>query len=35
LYLNFSKFVRARWAIDKTGNIASANRNWPGLRDGG
>lgn len=34
LYLNFSKFVRARWALDKDGNIASADRNWPGLRDG-
>jgi len=34
LYLNFSKFVRARWAIDKAGNIAKADANWPGLRDG-
>ena len=34
LYLNFSKFVRARWAVDKSGNIAKANQNWPGLRDG-
>ncbi|MDH3738715.1 MAG: YHS domain-containing protein [Alphaproteobacteria bacterium] len=35
LYLNFSKFVRARWAIDKSGNIAKGDANWPGLRDGG
>ena len=34
LYLSYSKFVRARWAIDKPGNIAKANQNWPGLRDG-
>ncbi len=34
LYLNFSKFVRARWAVDKSGNIAKADKNWPGLRDG-
>ena len=34
LYLNYSKFVRARWAIDKPGNIAKANQYWPGLRDG-
>jgi YHS domain-containing protein len=33
LYLNFSKFVRTRWAIDKSGNIAKADVNWPGLRD--
>ncbi len=34
LYLNFSKFVRARWAIDKSGNIAKGDVNWPVLRDG-
>lgn len=34
LYLNFSKFVRARWALDKSGNIVKADKNWPGLRDG-
>ncbi len=34
LYLNYSKFVRARWAVDKSGNIAKANKNWPSLRDG-
>jgi len=26
--------VRARWAIDKSGNIVKEDRNWPGLRDG-
>ena len=34
LYLNFSKFVRARWALDKSGNIATGDQNWPDLRDG-
>lgn len=34
LYLNYSKIVRARWALDKSGNIEAANQNWPGLRDG-
>ena len=34
LYLNYSKLVRARWALDKAGNIEAADRNWPGLRDG-
>ena len=33
LYLNYSKLVRARWALDKDGNIAKATANWPGLRD--
>jgi len=33
LYLNYSKFVRARWALDKDGNIAQADTNWPQLRD--
>ena len=32
LYLNNSKFIRARWALDKDGNIAAADANWPGLR---
>jgi len=35
LYLNFSKVVRARWALDKSGNIEAADRNWPGLRTDG
>jgi len=34
LYLNYSKTLRAQWALDKDGNIAAAARNWPGLRDG-
>lgn len=34
LYLNYSKIVRARWALDKSGNIEAANQNGPGLRDG-
>ena len=34
LYLNYSKLVRARWALDKDGNIETADKNWPGLRDG-
>jgi YHS domain-containing protein len=33
LYLNFSKFVRTRWALNKSGNIAKGDANWPGLRD--
>jgi YHS domain-containing protein len=33
LYLNYSTAVRVRWALDKSGNIAAADRNWPGLRD--
>lgn len=31
LYLNFSKSVRRRWEKDIPGNIAKADRNWPGL----
>jgi YHS domain-containing protein len=33
LYLNYSLAVRARWALDKSGNIAAADANWPGLRN--
>jgi YHS domain-containing protein len=33
LYLNYSTAVRVRWALDKSGNIAAADKNWPGLRD--
>ena len=33
LYLNYSLAVRARWALDKPGNIAAADRNWPALRE--
>jgi len=35
LYLNYSKSVQKRWEKDVPGNIAKANRNWPGLLDGG
>jgi YHS domain-containing protein len=35
LYLNFSKSVQKRWEQDIPGNIARADRNWPGLRDEG
>ena len=31
LYLNYSRPVRALWAVDKDGHIASANANWPGV----
>ena len=31
LYLNYSRPVRALWALDKDGHIASANANWPGV----
>nr|MDJ0510765.1 YHS domain-containing (seleno)protein [Crocosphaera sp.] len=30
LYLNFSLRVRSRWERDIPGNIARANKNWPG-----
>jgi len=35
LYLNYSKSVQRRWEEDVPGNIAKADGNWPGLRDGG
>ena len=31
LYLNYSKSVARTWAKDIPGNIAKANRNWPGV----
>ncbi len=31
LYLNYSRPVRALWAVDKDGHIASADSNWPGV----
>ncbi len=34
LYLNYSKGVRSKWVRDIPGNIAKADRNWPGLREG-
>ena len=35
LYLNYSKSVQRRWEKDIPGNIAKADRNWPGLLSGG
>ena len=29
LYLNFSRTVRARWALNKRANIEAADANWP------
>ena len=31
LYLNYSRAVRALWAVDKDGHIASADANWPSV----
>lgn len=31
LYLNYSKSVRALWAVNKSGHIASADANWPAV----
>lgn len=31
LYLNFSLAIRARWALNKRGNIEAADANWPGV----
>ena len=31
LYLNFSKAVRARWALNKRANVAAADENWPSV----
>jgi len=33
LYLNYNKSVRADWLKDTGGQIARAERNWPGLVD--
>ena len=35
LYLNYSQSVQRRWARDIPGNVAKADRNWPGLKAGG
>lgn len=32
LYLNFSKSIQRRWKLDRSGNIAKGDRNWPGIR---
>ena len=29
LYLNFSRSVQARWSLNKSGNIARGDANWP------
>ena len=31
LYLNFSRFVHARWKLRARANIAKGDANWPGL----
>lgn len=31
LYLNYNRKVRSEWVKDIPGNIAKANKNWPGL----
>jgi YHS domain-containing protein len=31
LYLNYSKSVQSDWAQDIPGNIAKADKNWPGV----
>ena len=31
LYLNFSPRIQRRWERDIPGNIAAADRNWPGV----
>jgi len=33
LYLNYSRPVRALWALDKTGYVLKANNNWPKVLD--
>jgi hypothetical protein len=33
LYLNYSAKIQERWSKDIPGNIAAADRNWPGLVD--
>ena len=34
LYLNYSRSVQRRWERDIPGNIAKADKNWPGLEAG-
>ena len=31
LYLNYSKLVQLRWKMDRAGNIARGEQNWPKL----
>jgi YHS domain-containing protein len=33
LYLNVNKDVQKRWLDDVPGNLATANRNWPALKN--
>jgi YHS domain-containing protein len=33
LYLNYSAKIQEKWSKDIPGNIAAADRNWPGLID--
>ncbi|MEM9853743.1 MAG: YHS domain-containing (seleno)protein [Pseudomonadota bacterium] len=33
LYLNFNRAVRTRWSLNKDGNIAAADANWPTVLD--
>lgn len=34
LYLNLSPSIKRRWALDISGNIAKADRKWPGIEAG-
>ena len=34
LYLNYSRSVQRRWERDIPGNVAKADKNWPGLEAG-
>lgn len=33
LYLNYDKSIQSRWSLDRSGNIAKADGNWPGIRE--
>jgi len=34
LYLNYSPKIQEKWSKDIPGNIAAADRNWPGIVEG-
>ena len=34
LYLNYSRSVRALWALNKAGHVESADANWSGVLEG-
>ncbi|MEP5155164.1 YHS domain-containing (seleno)protein [Planktotalea sp.] len=34
LYLNYSKTIRARWAVSRSSNIETGNENWVGFYPG-